>query len=265
MNHESSCHINDVLACYKICWILIFWVINLRSGHSDAEQCSSDDDDEPAAGLMSVLKGYTNAPKASAKAKAKPTPKPSVRNKASTSSQPSAANLVSMKNPIGSVDSLRGKKRRTEHQTGKESTKPAPAVSVSMSDELCDADKEICDGFRERLSSLRVVNPPLSDPQFKAYINDVLSKCTTFLNDVKTKRRSAQRRSNKDDMLTANLDMIEDEMQQHVHILKCFLGFFLCEWNEWVDKHCLESWVLIDLFFKCLWFLIVFSCNCNLS
>eukprot|EP00434_Breviolum_minutum_P041374 symbB.v1.2.036804.t1/scaffold5282.1/size28957/1 len=194
-------------------------------GPSDTEQCSSDDAEEPTAGLMSVLKGYTNAPKASAKAKSKSMPKQSVRNKTSTPSQPVAANPASLKNPIGSLDSGKQKKRKAECQPDNVPTHTStPAASVPMSDEMCDADKEICDSFCERLKALRVVNPPLSDPQFKTYINDVLSKCNTFLNDVKTKRRSAQRRSNKDDLLTANLDSMADEMQQHIHILKCVIG-----------------------------------------
>ena len=193
----------------------------LVPGNSEDGHTSSDDDGEPfTSGLMSVLRGYTNAPKASAKAPAKRASAPKVAPKASQTksraSTPASGTPsgISMKCPIGTVDGPK-KKRKIE------STETAPGLSLS--DEMCDADREISQGFQSRLDDLRVVKPPLSEPQFKAHISDMISKCNTFMNDVKTKRRSSQRRSNKDDLLTANLDVMDDAMKEHVQILKCFL------------------------------------------
>ena len=80
----------------------------LVPGNSEDGHTSSDDDGEPfTSGLMSVLRGYTNAPKASAKAPAKRASAPKVAPKASQAksraSTPASGTPsgISMKCPIG--------------------------------------------------------------------------------------------------------------------------------------------------------------------
>jgi uncharacterized protein len=88
---------------------------------------------------------------------------------------------------------------------------------------MCAADKEIVESFQTRLQDLRSVKPPLSEPQFKTYIGDLISKSNSFWSDVRTKSRSAKRRNNKDDPLPMVLDGIEESIKEHINLLKCFL------------------------------------------
>ncbi|CAK9007265.1 unnamed protein product [Durusdinium trenchii] len=98
------------------------------------------------------------------------------------------------------------------------------AVDGSEFSDLNPADKEIVTNYADKLKKLRDVNPPLSEPQFKSNIQELLNECHTFLNDLKTKKRSAQRRSNAEDPLVHALESLEEQTNEHVKILKCVQG-----------------------------------------
>ena len=158
-----------------------------------------------------MLKSYQTQkqpePKSAAKAKVAPSSK-------RVAARPAAAK-ASLKTSIGSVDSV--KRRRTG---------PAPEACMTplgpiSSEDMSPADKEVAEAFKARLQELRIVKPPLSEPLFKSSLGDLISKCTTFCNDAKTKRRSVQRRSNKDDALSAALDDMESAIKEHITLLKC--------------------------------------------
>lgn len=98
------------------------------------------------------------------------------------------------------------------------------AVRLDISDGLSAADKEIVDSFENKFAKLKIVDPPLSEPAFKSKINELLSSCHSFLGEIKTKKRSASRRNNQDDQLVAALEAMEEDVQDHVKILKCTLA-----------------------------------------
>ena len=198
----------------------------LPGDNDDASSASDDETNLPSTGLMQLLRGYQShgskvpGPKAVAKSvvpKPVASKKASARPKAASCQASNTSSAVAMKASIGSVDSKRRK------------TTPAPEVSAPFAggtgsaDDMCSADKEIVDSFQTRLQDLRTVKPPLSEPQFKSYLGDLISKCNTFWSDIRTKRRSAQRRNNKDDPLPMVLDGIEESIKDHINLLKCFL------------------------------------------
>ena len=190
----------------------------------DATSASDDETDMPSTGLMNLLKGYQShgprapGPKAVAKstaAKAAAPKKAIARPKACPKAFTSSS--AAMKTSIGSVDA---KRRKTTAMP----EFPAPHVATASSTEdMCAADKEIVDSFQTRLQDLRSVKPPLSEPQFKTYIGDLISKSNSFWSDVRTKSRSAKRRNNKDDPLPMVLDGLEESIKEHINLLKCFL------------------------------------------
>lgn len=169
---------------------------------------------------MTLLKGYqphsakTPGPKAAA-AKAAAPKKMAVRPKASAHS-----GSFAMKSSVGSADS---KRRKTTPMAMADHPLPHAGVGANL-DDMCAPDKEIADGFQTRLQELRTVKPPLSEPQFKTYLGDLITKCNAFWSDVRTKKRSAQRRNNKDDMLPLVLDDIEEQVKSHINLLKCILS-----------------------------------------
>lgn len=190
-----------------------------RAGSEDDD--GSSDAEMPHNGLMSVLKEYQSgqnqksepkaAPKAAAKTRAS-------ASKASKGARPVAQVAQAMKTTVGTADGSK-KRRRTEEVLSSEQN-----VSMGLGlDEMCEADKEICENFQERLAVLRNVKAPIPDAQFKSYVSDLLSKSNAFWSDLKTKRRSLARRSTNSDHVTNVLDGMEVDIKGHLHILKCNL------------------------------------------
>ena len=191
--------------------------------HDDDDASASDEDANVSSkGLMTLLKGYqphsakTPGPKAVAKS--------AVAKKMVTRPKATASNgiAIAMKSSVGSADS---KRRKTTPMAMADHQFPHVSAAANM-DEMCAQDKEIVDGFQGRLQQLRSVKPPLSEPQFKSYIGDLITQCNGYWSDVRTKKRSAQRRNNKDDMLPVVLDGLEEEVKAHINLLKCAWSAF---------------------------------------
>lgn len=183
-----------------------------------------DDYDAASPGLMQVLKQYKPGlaadEKPSAKAKVQPsratTQGQQIRvHKRKDAPSSSSKPKDSLKTTIGNA-SKRSRPVKVESE-------PHVFSGVPMADDLSPADKEIVDGFQSRFKALKIVSPPLSEPAFKSKLGDLLSSCNTFMAEIKTKKRSAQRRNNADDLLVGALDTLETQMKDHIHILKCHL------------------------------------------
>lgn len=162
---------------------------------------------------MTLLRGYQSSGQKTSEPKVPKTVAPKrVAAKAKASAAQSAAPV---KTSIGLADS---KRRRVMPPDVEPSCPPN-----TTSDDMCPGDKEICRSFETQLQHLRTVKPPLSEPAFKSYLGDLISKCRSFLKTVQDKRRSTSRRNNKEDPLTQSSDTMEMQIKEHIHLLKCFL------------------------------------------
>ena len=155
-------------------------------------------------------------------AREKAAAKPKAKAKAQTISMPSGkrnkAVVVEprLKHAVGAAPGGGGQKRKFDE-----------VLSLTSEDhhlELSAADKEVCDGFRSRVRELRKLSPPLAEHSFKSYLQETLSQCSQFMTDLKTKQRSAKRRSNADDdLLWVEIERIESSMRDHITLVKCSL------------------------------------------
>lgn len=198
----------------------------------------SDSEDEDASGcatgLMDLLKQFkptmhpeakTSAPKASAKRTAARSTNSSASKAAKLSAASTSANTApatlkpSQKRAIGGAGGGSG------GQSKKAKKMADPAMTsieeLGLSDEMCQADKETCEGYWGKLKTLRKLDPPLSEPAFKSRLGDIMTETLAFIHEVKTKKRSASRRQKESDPLIPELEKIEESINDHLHIVKC--------------------------------------------
>lgn len=176
-------------------------------------------------GLIQVLKQYhPGQDKTSSGPGAKSKAAPKAASTSLTGSAPKRGRVAAPKpkhqNLKATIGNAGGRKRKAE-KVIEIGIGGGDAVDGSEFSDLNPADKEIVTNYADKLKKLRDVNPPLSEPQFKSNIQELLNECHTFLNDLKTKKRSAQRRSNAEDPLVHALESLEEQTNEHVKILKC--------------------------------------------
>ena len=192
-----------------------------KAGDGEGDTSSSDDDmGVVSGGFMSTLKTFAPAdkqpgPKASAKAVAKAVPKAKVAPKASAARLPK---VQSVKVNVGNA----GKRRKIVEDM----SSGGGVMDPGMSGELSEPDVQLLDEFKERLQNLKTLDPPTADGPFKSYLNDISSSTATVKADIKTKRRSAMRRADKDlDPLYIALGELLNDADNFTHLLKCFVDF----------------------------------------
>lgn len=153
-------------------------------------------------------------PKGKAKAKAAPKAQadPQTRN-ASSKAKTTKNSTPKVKIDIGSV-------------SNKGNGKSISDLDLSVNenaDGLCEADKTVLDGYHERVTSFKTIMPPEADSAYKCYLTEMCGKISTVLNEVKIKRRSAFRRTLKEqDPLYIGCDAVVNKLQALQHLVKCF-------------------------------------------
>lgn len=193
---------------------------------SDKENDSSEDEplDAPNTGFTSMIKAFVPAEKSSNRGQA--APKAAAKTAAAKASvvktrpSPKTAPVrtPSAKVAIGGADA-RGAKRRKSVADD-----VATPFDHDLSGDLQNQDRELVNEFKERFVGLRKLDPPVADGPFKSYLTDVCSQVTTLKGELKTKRRSALRRADKEnDPLYIHLGELQVEADEYVHLLKCSL------------------------------------------
>ena len=242
-------------------------MINFSSGKSDNEDAAAEsesDCDMVPTGLMSFMKSFASGSKGStdrdggqtsstarAKAQAKPklqasrprvptsTSSPHLpKSEVSSSGCVSSAPPVERKVVVGTAGGTKQKKRKSDEPdqkvidtTDKSGTKKS-RTSLS-SDGVSESDQSTLDSFDAKLDPLKTISPPVSDGPFRASLQDHNTQVTNVLNELRVKKKSAERRSgsksNTADMLfLARLSEMENELKEMQKIIRCYL-------TNWID------------------------------
>ena len=87
--------------------------------------------------------------------------------------------------------------------------------------ELQESDLDIVSEFEKRFEVLKVVEPPVADAPFKTHLSASITKLGALKADMKAKRRSAIRRTEKEnDPLAISLQELTCKADNLLHILK---------------------------------------------
>lgn len=195
-------------------------------GESDEQKKDTNEDDEGSeeeeeiVGMMGFLRGRfggsvskssggSSSAAAKGKAKAKSSAVATGRNRAQ---QPK-------KVPIGSAA---GNKRKSEDMSN---AGIDLSLSGSNAGEMNDTDKALLSEFDTKLQEYKEVKPPLDDAGFKQYMGTCLSNFGSVLKDLKEKRKSVGRRSNKEeDPLYQDLGRLLEKVPEYITLMKCING-----------------------------------------
>ena len=191
--------------------------------NEEADKQESLSDDEPThGGFMSTIKAFvpatertSTAPKATAKPKSTPASKATAKAKGASAAKPKAAPKTVFNNP--------GKRRKT----GDDLSNGIPCHVDGAGSDLSDADLQLVNDYKIRISESKRIEPPVADGPFKSYLSDVHATLTTLKNEMKTKKRSALRRQDKElDPLFLTLSDLINGVESFCHFLKCILDFW---------------------------------------
>lgn len=99
-------------------------------------------------------------------------------------------------------------------------------------DGITEADQTTLDSFEEKIKPVRSVTPPVADAPFKSALSDHMAKMTQILQELRVKKKSADRRAgsknNKSDMLfLQSLSSLDSDVKEMHKLLKCIWGM-LC-------------------------------------
>lgn len=202
-------------------------------------------------GLNSFLKSFASGatPKASsetggsaatpkATAKPKSTPKAHARAAAAKTRAVAGpkttpkAEIVDKKTSIGNADGVAGgsSKRQRAAQSDPFADSPVGKKGRNTADDsITEADQATIDAFAAKIDPLKVISPPVSDGPFKAYLADRSTAMSQVVNELRVKKKSAERRSGcksnyKPDMLfLQRLAEFETEVKDMHKLIRCIL------------------------------------------
>ena len=101
-------------------------------------------------------------------------------------------------------------------------------VTVDMTG-LSESDRDVLDGFFDKLKLLKTVAPPIADKEFKASLSDQSSSVTQLLAEVRVKKKSAGRRQCGESAvppLVGELQNLEKELKEIHNVFRCYLVLF---------------------------------------
>ena len=170
----------------------------------------------PSSSQKASAKGAAKA-KPKAKQAAKPATKSATRATTSSAAEPPSKKARVAKDPVAPMTAP-SKKRKTSNDAAGE-----PNLFQDAADgEMTEADQKIVETFGSKLGALMQLDPPLADAPFKANLTDVMSKVSSIRAELKVKKRSAGRRSMKEeDPLFKALAAVEARAERFVYLLKC--------------------------------------------
>ena len=214
-------------------------VDEVTSGKDGADIDASDSDDDAAVpSMIAMLKSrYSGNSAADSKGKSvKPqaAPKP----KAATSRNKTAEDNA----PVG-ISNANRKRRRADvhakdegaaqpHETGDEPPKKKVMQAcgdVEDDDDgtgaIASSDQEVIDQFDSKIASLKEIDPPNDDANFKEYMDNHLQKVNATITELRTKKKSVGRRKHQQgEMLLSALASVETSLKAIVMLNKRFLS-----------------------------------------
>lgn len=201
-----------------------------NDGGSDEDNGSSDDELPVPSGFLSAIKAFVPAekqpvaPKQVAPKSTTPKAKASPKAKAGAGAAPStASNQSTRKVTIGQASTPAAKRQKNTEEPSFPKV-PATSGTGGLDSDMTEADREVVTLFGERLNVLKNINPPVADGPFKTYLTDINSSLATLKGELKAKRRSAVRRTDKErDPLYISLGEMSNDVDSFMHIIKCIL------------------------------------------
>ncbi|CAE7556732.1 unnamed protein product [Symbiodinium necroappetens] len=214
-------------------------VDEVTSGKDGADIDASDSDDDAAVpSMIAMLKSrYSGNSAADSKGKSvKPqaAPKP----KAATSRNKTAEDNA----PVG-ISNANRKRRRADvqakdegaaqpHETGDEPPKKKVMQAcgdVEDDDDgtgaIASSDQEVIDQFESKIASLKEIDPPNDDANFKEYMDNHLQKVNATITELRTKKKSVGRRKHQQgEMLLSALASVETSLKAIVMLNKRITG-----------------------------------------
>ena len=185
-------------------------------------------------GMMNILRSFAPpsekaAPKA--KAKANTAPKQVRAKPATTGGDPKRVRVAPADAPPSSNAKPKDPKNQSQSKRKSEAAGlddldnvPDPANGL-LDGDMSDADKAVVQGYIEKLDTLKDLRPPLADNAFKANLAEVITSLNHIKADLKVKKRSAGRRSKKEnDPLFLALEGVEDQVARLTQLVRCNLS-----------------------------------------
>ena len=113
------------------------------------------------------------------------------------------------------------KRKRIENPFDEQPDEPGPGCG-----NLTDGDKTIIGCFMEKIDKFAELAPPKAEGPFKVYMQEVCSQLNTTANEIRTKKKSANRRAKKDGGENAFVEAreeVETKVRDMIHMIKCLL------------------------------------------
>ena len=237
MQSYKSILLNDLMLCYS------YTTPALRnlSGESDAadhEDGTHDEseDDVPMTGLSSFLRGFGSHAASSdvnlSSSNASSTPKAKAKALAKSSVRASKGKqAVAIKTDVVGNAASGSKRKKVDNTTPSTESTTSDAHSSKRprggeTDDISEADRITLETFDQKIDSIKSLQPPVSVSAFKSYMSDHLTKVSGLVQELRLKKKSADRRSgsktNRPDMLfLEGLSALDSKVKEIAKLVRC--------------------------------------------
>ena len=107
-----------------------------------------------------------------------------------------------------------------------EDSEPDRANTDDEAGLMSKADRESLNGYQQQFEVFLTLEPPLADDGFKKYFQEMLTNLGSLRQDLKLKKKSLSRRTNKEkDPFYQGMVELEEKIKEHSHFIKCILLF----------------------------------------
>ena len=107
-----------------------------------------------------------------------------------------------------------------------EDSEPDRANTDDEAGLMSKADRESLNGYQQQFEVFLTLEPPLADDGFKKYFQEMLTNLGSLAQDLRLKKKSLSRRTNKEkDPFYQGMVELEEKIKEHSHFIKCILLF----------------------------------------
>lgn len=107
-----------------------------------------------------------------------------------------------------------------------EDSEPDRANTDDEAGPMSKADRESLTGYQQQFEVFLTLEPPLADDGFKKYFQEMLTNLGSLAQDLRLKKKSLSRRTNKEkDPFYQGMVELEEKIKEHSHFIKCILLF----------------------------------------
>lgn len=129
-----------------------------------------------------------------------------------------------------------------------EDSEPDRANTDDEAGPMSKADRESLTGYQQQFEVFLTLEPPLADDGFKKYFQEMLTNLGSLAQDLRLKKKSLSRRTNKEkDPFYQGMVELEEKIKEHSHFIKCILLFH----SVWFGLMVPMSYFLISFLAGC--------------